>query len=97
MDTKASALTEWLTIREAAQALGLTPSGVGYRLRRGYMHAVPLSPRHRLIARAEVERWAAMGRLPAGPRFGPAARRRQREQQELQLTPRGEATLPAGV
>lgn len=73
---------DYFTVRQAAEALGITPRGVRQRIDRGVMHAVLVHPRLLMIARADVERARQQGRLRPGPKLE-GIRTRQR-------TPMGE-------
>jgi excisionase family DNA binding protein len=58
---------EYLTTREAAEALGVGPSTVKRWADQGVLQAVRTLGRHRRYRRAAVERIAARGRVPASP------------------------------
>jgi len=61
---------DYLTVTEAAEALGLTVRGIRDRILRGEMQAERLGVRVWAIPRSEVERWQAIGRLKPGKRPG---------------------------
>jgi excisionase family DNA binding protein len=58
---------EYLTTREAAEALGVGPSTVKRWADQGVLEAVRTIGRHRRYRRADVERLAARGRGPTSP------------------------------
>ncbi|MGE3597360.1 MAG: helix-turn-helix domain-containing protein [Dehalococcoidia bacterium] len=57
-----------MRVPEAAQALGMSVSGVRTRLERGQMQGKRVGPRLWLIPRDEVERWKTLGRQKTGPK-----------------------------
>ncbi len=57
---------EYLTIAEAARALGLPIRTLQYRLLHGLMRGERVNPRLWLIPRAEVDTWKNRGRLQRG-------------------------------
>ena len=57
-----------MTITDAARELGVNPSTLRYRLRRGHMTGEKIGPRAWLIPMTEVERWKQLGRMKRGPR-----------------------------
>lgn len=59
---------DYVTVAQAAKALGLTPDGVRDRIRRGDIEAVRVNPRLLMIPRAEVEKWRGRGKLKTGPK-----------------------------
>jgi excisionase family DNA binding protein len=59
---------DYLTVTQAAAALGLSVRGLRFRIAHGQMAAEQVSPRLYLIPRAEVERWKALGRQKPGPK-----------------------------
>ena len=59
---------EYLSVDEAAAALGLTVRAIRLRIQRGDMRAERIGVRVWAIPREEVERWRAIGRLKPGPR-----------------------------
>lgn len=64
-----------MTVRQAADELGLTPAGIRRRIERGEMAATLISPRLYLVPREEVERWRELGRQKPGPAAGTTRRR----------------------
>jgi len=66
---------DYMTVTEAAQALGLSVHGVRARIERGELRADRPSPRLWLIPREEVERVRAEGRHKPGPKPGTKRRR----------------------
>jgi excisionase family DNA binding protein len=61
---------EYVTVQEAAAALGLSDRGIRERIERGEMRAVRLGPRMWAIPRDELDRWRGTGRLKPGPKSG---------------------------
>ena len=59
---------EYMTVREAAEALGMSMRGINERIERGDMRAERLGARVWAIPREEVERWRAIGRQKPGPK-----------------------------
>jgi excisionase family DNA binding protein len=59
---------EYLSVDEAAAALGLTVRAIRLRIQRGDMRAERIGMRVWAIPREEVERWRAIGRLKPGPK-----------------------------
>jgi len=59
---------EYMTVQQAAEALGMSVRGIRERIERGDMRAERLGPRLWAIPRDEVERWQAMGRQKPGPK-----------------------------
>ena len=59
-------MDELLTVQQAADELGLSRRGVQNRIDRGEMQATRVGARVWVIARAEVERWRALGRQRPG-------------------------------
>ena len=57
---------EYLTVREAAVALGLSVLTVNARIERGEMKAERLGARIWAIPRTEVDRWKTIGRQKPG-------------------------------
>ena len=68
-----------MTVREAAEALGMSMRGINERIERGDMRAERLGARVWAIPRDEVERWRQLGRQKPGPK-----RRRADEGTETQ-------------
>ncbi len=64
-----------VTVREAAEQLGLTVFGIARRLQHGDMRGVKVNPRLWLIPVEEVERWRKLGRIKPGPKPKPAGLR----------------------
>jgi excisionase family DNA binding protein len=59
---------EYMTVAEAAKALGLSENGIRDRIYRGEMQADRLGPRLFAIPVSEIERWRAIGRVRPGPK-----------------------------
>ncbi|HLH26271.1 MAG TPA: helix-turn-helix domain-containing protein [Chloroflexota bacterium] len=59
-------LSRYVTLAEAAKALGLPRDTVRRRVERRIMDGVHLAPRVWLVRRDEVERWRERGKLPVG-------------------------------
>jgi excisionase family DNA binding protein len=57
-----------LTVAEAAQALGVTPSTLRTAIQKGRLHAVPLTPRLNMVPRSEVERYRQESLGHPGPK-----------------------------
>jgi excisionase family DNA binding protein len=55
-----------MTLADAARELGLDPSTLRYRLKRGDMRGEKVGPRTWLIPRDEIERWRHIGRQKPG-------------------------------
>ena len=64
----ADGMDEYLTVEEAAAALGMSARAIRNRIERGDMQAQRLGARLWAIPRAEVERWHERGRLHPGPK-----------------------------
>jgi excisionase family DNA binding protein len=79
----------YMTIAEAAAALGLSHAGVLRRITRGDMRATKIGQRVHIIPVEEVERWRALGKLKPGPRPG-----RTRAEGEGMGKKKGEADSP---
>ena len=61
-------MKDYLTVIEAAAALGMSERALRNRIERGDMQAERAGARLLLIPRAEVERWQQIGRLKPGPK-----------------------------
>jgi len=59
---------EYVTVEQAAAALGLSVRAIRARIGRGDMRAERLGQRVWAIPSAEVERWRALGRQKPGPK-----------------------------
>lgn len=59
---------EYVTVGQAAGALGLSVRGIRERITRGEMRAERLGARVWAIPVSEVERWKLIGRLKPGPK-----------------------------
>ena len=59
---------EYMTVQQAAEALGMSRRGVQERIDRGEMRAQRLGARVWAIPVDEVERWKGLGRLKPGPK-----------------------------
>jgi excisionase family DNA binding protein len=57
-----------MTVREAAQALGMSARAIRNRIERGEMKATLLGSHMWVIPREEIERWRPRGRLKPGPK-----------------------------
>jgi excisionase family DNA binding protein len=66
---------DYMTVEEAAAALGLSVRAIRERIRRGDMRADRLGARVWAIPRDEVQKWQAIGRLKPGPKPGKGARK----------------------
>lgn len=62
------AVDGYMTVTEAAQALGMTAGGLRSRLKRGDMTGKHVHARLWLIPVAEVERWKELGKQRTGPK-----------------------------
>jgi excisionase family DNA binding protein len=61
---------DYMTVQQAAEALGMSRRGVQERIDRGEMQAERAGARLWLIPITEVERWKSMGRQKPGPKPG---------------------------
>lgn len=59
---------DYMTVGQAAEALGVSPRAIRHRIAVGEMQAEQINPRLWMIPRAEVERWTALGRMRPGPK-----------------------------
>ena len=58
-------MDEYLTVAQAAEAMGISARALRNRIDRGDVMAAKVNPRLLMIARSEVERWRGKGRLKA--------------------------------
>ncbi len=75
---------DYLTVRQAAAAIGLSRRGLLERIERGAIRAERVSARLWLIPRAEVERAKEQGRLKPGPKPGTRRTRRPAPERTLE-------------
>jgi excisionase family DNA binding protein len=62
------AVAEYMTVSEAARALGVTDRAIHKRITSGHMRAERYGERAVLIPVEEVERWRELGRMKPGPK-----------------------------
>ena len=63
-----SNMGSYMTVREAAVAMGISARALRNRIERGEVRAERVGPRLLLIPHDEVERWRGRGTLKPGPR-----------------------------
>jgi excisionase family DNA binding protein len=77
---------EYVTVRQAADELGLSLRSIRERIRRGDMRAERLGERVWAIPREEVERWKQLGRQRPGPnpKARPGSEQRDSKQERVE-------------
>ena len=59
----ARGMDEYLTVVDAAEAMGITPRALRWRIERGDVRAERVNPRLWLVPADEVARWRELGKL----------------------------------
>ncbi len=67
----------FMSVAEAAEAMGVNPRTVLHRIAAGTIKAERLDARTWVIPAEEIERFRGQGRLKSGPKPGTKRRRRQ--------------------